>query len=391
MMEPLLMAGIFLALLFNFVNGLNGAANSIATVVATRTLSPFRSIALAATCNFLGPFLFTTAIARTLGTGILRPDGITPSLLLVAILSAAFLVILATVSGLPISSTHALVGGLMGAGIASYGIAVLLLPDPVVLVRLGNVLLPGAAGGALLFLLAAFVFQLPRAVAAVSGALVGVSLVTTVFLASGMLSISGITVILLFLIISPTLGFLAAFVGDLIILFLFRHSRTNIRRRVFKPLHVLASVFQALSHGAHDGQHAAGIITALLLAEGLVPAFTVPLWVTAISAAAIGLGTLFGGWDVIERLAKKITRIRSYQGFSASASGGLVLASMTSAGVPVSSTYVISGTIVGVGATRGRSAVDWHAVRSILGGWLITIPVAMVTSYLLFEIVTFLG
>jgi PiT family inorganic phosphate transporter len=391
MIELLLLAGILLALLFNFVNGLNGAANSVATVVATRTLSPIRAIMLAATCNFLGPFLFTTAIARTLGTGILSPAGITSLLLLVAILSAAALVILATVSGLPISATHALVGGLIGAGIASYGTGILILPDPTLLGRLGTLLLPSAVGGALLFLLAAWLLQLPRLASAVSGALVGISLGTGVLMASGVFLISGLTAILLFLIVSPTLGFLAAFVVDLMILYLFRRSRVIVRRKVFKPLQVLASIFQALSHGAHDGQHAAGIITALLVAEGLVPTFAVPFWVTALSAAAIGLGTLFGGWDVIERLAKKITKIRPYQGFSASVSGGIILASMTSAGVPVSSTYVISGAIIGVGATRGRGAVDWHAVRSILGGWLITIPFATITSWILFQIVRLLG
>jgi PiT family inorganic phosphate transporter len=378
-----LILGILLALLFNFVNGLNGAANSIATVVATRALHPLRAIVLASLFNFLGPFLFTAAIARTLGEGILSPAGITPPMLLIAILSAAALVILATLSGLPISSTHALVGGLMGAGIAIHGLDILIGPDPGVLPGLLLAVAIGAAVGIPNFLLIARTFQLPPVRSLFAGLLIGSSLSIPLLMLTGFLPLSGLAAILVFITVSPTIGFLAAFLLDILISYLFRQSRRNMRRRIFRPLQVIGSIFQAASHGGHDGQHAIAIITALLLAEGLVTHFTIPLWVTAVSAAAIGLGTLFGGWDVVERVATRITRIRPYQGFSAALSSGLVLSAVITAGVPVSTTHVINGTIVGVGVTRGRSAVQWDVFRTIIVGWLITIPLAVVVSWLI--------
>jgi PiT family inorganic phosphate transporter len=380
-MNIFLILGILLALLFNFVNGLNGAANSIATVVATRALHPRRAIALASIFNFLGPFLFTAAIARTLGEGILSPAGITPPILLVAILSAAGLLIIATFSGLPISSTHALVGGLMGAGIAIQGLGILVLPDWSVLETLLLSFLLGAAIGGPVFLLVARAMQLPPGRSMLAGMLIGISLAVPALMILGILPLSGLSAVLVFVIISPTIGFLAAFLFDVLISYLFRYSRQNLRRRIFRPLQVGGSAFQAASHGGHDGQHAIAIITALLIAEGMASDFTVPFWVTVISAAAIGLGTLFGGWSVVERVATKITRIRPYQGFSAAVSGGLVLSAANNAGVPVSTTHVINGTIVGVGVTRGRRAVQWDVFRAILVGWLTTIPLAVLVSW----------
>ncbi|MDD1673047.1 MAG: inorganic phosphate transporter [Methanomicrobiales archaeon] len=382
-MSALLIPGILLALLFNFVNGLNGAANSIATVVATRTLPPFRAIVLAAVFNFLGPLLFTAAIARTLGEGILHVDSITPSILVVAILSSAVLLVLATISALPISSTHTLVGGLIGAGIAIHGLQSVILPHPAVFQGLLLAIALGAMVGVPLFFLLALTFHLPCGRTMLAGFLVGVSLSVPFLMITGFLSLSGFAVILVFIFISPTLGFLAAFFFDILISYLFRYSHQNVRRKIFRPLQVIASAFQATSHGAHDGQHAVAIITTLLLVEGLIPGFFVPLWVTIASALAIGLGTLFGGWNVIERVAKRITRIRPYQGFSASVSAGLILSTMVNAGIPVSTTHVINGTIVGVGITRGRSAVQWGVFRTIIAGWLITIPLAIFVSWVL--------
>jgi PiT family inorganic phosphate transporter len=382
-MSVLFNLGILLALLFNFVNGLNGAANSTATIVATRTLQPLQAIALASFFNLLGPFLFTAAIARTLGAGILSPSGITPPLLLIAILSAGGLVILATFSGLPISSTHALVGGLIGAGTALQGMSILILPGRDVLAALLLAILIGAGVGIPVFLLIARAIQLPLLQSLFAGVLFGASISIPVLMISGALPLSGLTAILVFIIVSPTLGFLVAFSFDVLISYLFRHSRQNFRRKIFRPLHVAACAFQATTHGGHDGQHAIAIITALLIAEGLLGEFTVPLWVTASSAAAISLGTLFGGWNVIERVATRITRIRPYQGFSAALSGGFVLSAVITAGVPVSTTHVINGTIVGVGVTRGRSAVEWNVFRTIIVGWLITIPLAILVSWVM--------
>jgi PiT family inorganic phosphate transporter len=382
-MSILLILGILLALLFNFVNGLNGAANSIATVVATRTLQPLRAIVLASFFNFLGMFLFTSAIARTLGEGILSPSGITPFILLVAIFTAACLVILATFSGLPISSTHALVGGLIGAGVAFQGLGILIVPDMAIVKDLLFAMAIGMGAGIPLFLFIARAYSFPPARSLLAGMLIGISITIPSMMVLGFLPLSGLAAILVFIIVSPTLGFLAAFLFDILISYLFRHSRANIRKRIFRPLQVAGSAFQATSHGGHDGQHATAIITAFMLTEGLIAEFAVPLWVTAASAVAIGLGTLFGGWDVIERVAKKITRIRPYQGFSATVSGGIILSAVITAGVPVSTTHVINGTIVGVGVTRGRSAVQWGVFRTIIAGWLITIPLAILVSFIL--------
>jgi len=173
----------------------------------------------------------------------------------------------------------------------------------------------------------------------------------------------------------------SAFLFNIIISHLFQHRKQNRVRRIFQPLHVIACLFQAAGHGANDGQHAVGVIAALLVSAGILTTFSIPLWVLLSSAVAIGLGTVFGGWDVVDKMAKKITRIRPYQGFSAAMAGSAVLAMVTSYGVPVSSTHVISGAIVGVGATRGKNAVQWEVVREMVTAWVITIPLALVISY----------
>lgn len=381
----LLIPGILIALLFNFVCGLNGAANSVATIIATRALSPSRAIALAAICNVIGPFLFTAAIAHTLGSGLLHQAQITPLLLFIAIIVAAALVIIATLSGLPISSSHALIGGLIGAGFASGGIGILILPEMETLqVLLFTVILGMVAGSVGLVVLTSLLGIEPDAKVALMGALFWISLTIPLMMLTGILHLSGITAVIIFIIISPVLGFMGAFTCDLTILYLFRHSRTDVRRRIFTPFQVLATAFQALGHGAHDGQLAAGIIVAFFISTGLMTTFSVPLWITLATAMAIGLGTLFGGWRVIERVGKKITRLRPYQGFAAATSAGLIISSLTSVGVPIATTHVIGGTIVGVGATRGRAAVQWEAVRIIIAGWLITLPLAFILSFFLY-------
>ncbi len=391
-MEPLIFIGVALALIFNFVNGLNDAGNSIAIMVATRALSPGKAALLAAAGNFIGPFLLTTAIALTIGTGIIDPTVITPQILVAALIASVGLIITANLSGLPISSSHALVGGLVGAGFAAAGPGALIYPDPG---TIGYLIAYGAAGGllgaALIGSIAAWLQENIR-VGLAAGALLGVSVTVTLLMVSHVLQVTGILAILLFIVISPSLGFFTAFFFDVAISHFFRHSRQDRMKRIFQPLQVLAGAFQAIGHGSNDGQHAVGVITALLLSAGLVQGFSVPLWVLLSSSLAIAIGTGFGGWRVVEKVAKKITKIRPYQGFAASTSGGAVLVAITLSGVPVSSTHVISGAIVGVGATRGTKAVNWDAVRDIVTAWLITIPLAIVLSiavYFLFFRVLF--
>jgi PiT family inorganic phosphate transporter len=196
----------------------------------------------------------------------------------------------------------------------------------------------------------------------------------------GALEVSGLLAIFIFIVISPTIGFLGGFFLDILVSYIFRFSRQSTRNKIFFPLQVVAGGIQAIGHGANDGLHAVGIIAALFIAGGLAEDFSAPFWVMAASALSIGAGTVFGGWNVITRMAKGITRIRPYQGFCASTAGGLVISALTISGIPTSSTHIISGSIVGVGATRGKNAVDWNVVRDIVTTWIVTFPLAVTTS-----------
>lgn len=385
-MEPVILFGIILALALNFVNGLNDASRSIATIVATRALSPLKATLLAGISNMIGPFIFTTAVAATIGTGLVRSSGLTPDSLVIALLVSIVMIVVATRSGIPLSSSHALVGAIMGAGFAVGGISALILPSAelVGITLLYGVI--GAAAGAVLLGLLTSLLKGDVTTGLFIGAATGFALVIPALMATGILVINGILVIALFIYISTVVGIVSAFLFDLFITHLFRHSRQNRMRRTFQPLHVAASLFQAAGHGANDGMHAVGVIAALLLSAGLIAGFEIPLWVLVASALAIGLGTCFGGWSVVEKMAHQITRIRPYQGFCAATSGSVILAMVTSYGIPVSSTHIMSGSIIGVGATRGKSAVQWSVVREMITAWVITIPLAFVLAFIAYHI-----
>jgi PiT family inorganic phosphate transporter len=380
-MEPFIVFGIVLALALNFVNGLNDASHSIATVVATKALSPMKAILLSAVCNMIGPFVFTTAVAATIGTEIIRPGALTPLSIVVAMGTAIVLVYIATRSGIPVSSSHAMVGGLLGAGISVAGVSAVLLPGGGVFMQIAISGIVGAIAGAIF--LGAIAASLGGDVkqAFLLGAVFGAAIIIPCLMVAGVIRISGLVAIVLFIFISPILGMVAAFLFDVLISHLFRYSRQNRMHRIFQPLHAFASLFQAAGHGANDGQHAVGLITALLVSAGILSTFAVPTWVILASAIAIGLGTCFGGWQVVDRMAKKITRIRPYQGFCAATTASSILAGVTAYGVPVSSTHVISGAIVGVGATRGKNAVQWDVVREMITAWVITIPLALAIAW----------
>jgi inorganic phosphate transporter, PiT family len=390
-MDPLIIFGVILALALNFVNGLNDAAHAIATVVATRSLSPWHSVILTSICNMLGPFIFTTAVATTIGTAIIYPGTLTPVSIIVAMGVAISLVFVATRAGLPISSSHALVGALVGAGIAVGGLAAVIVPSAVTFIDIGIAMLAGAITGALALGSLTFVLNGDVRLALMIGAGFGGTLVIPILMIAGVLQISGLLVIVLFIFISPLMGVSTAFVFNVIISHLFQHRKQNRVRRIFTPLHVIACLFQATGHGANDGQHAVGIIAALLVSAGILTTFSIPLWVLTSSAIAIGLGTLFGGWDVVDKMAKKITMIRPYQGFSAATAGSATLAMVTIYGIPVSSTHVISGAIVGVGVTRGKNAVRWDVIREMVTAWIITIPLALVLAYAGYVIISTLS
>ena len=380
-MDLLIITGIALALMLNFVNGVNDASHSIATVVETRALSPLKASVSSAIANFIGPFVFTTAVAATIGTELVVPGAMTPLSLVVAMLVSIMLILAATHIGLPLSSSHALIGGILGTGVAVAGLSALILPPAAMIRALVLFSLTGAGIGALILSILAYYLEEGIRPALVLGVIFGISVTIPLMILAGLLVLSGILAIVVFIFISPVIGFIAAFLFDLLVSHLFRFSRQNRMRRIFQPLQVAASLFQAAGHGANDGQHAVGVICALLLAGGLIPLFTVPLWVIILSAAAIALGTSFGGWKVINKLAKEITKIRPYQGFCAATSGGAVLAMVTTYGIPVSSTQVMSGSIVGVGATRGVKAVKWEVTRRMMEAWVVTIPLAFALSW----------
>lgn len=390
-MEFLLIAGIVLALVFNFINGMNDAAHSMATLVATRALSPLKASVMNAVCNFIGPFILTTAIAETIGRGILATPALTPPVIVSGLAAAILLVVCATFFGFPVSSSHAMVGGIMGAGLAAVGLSALLLPDMTTLTGLAVWTLAGAALGTMTFLVLARSFREALYPAVPLGAAIGITFAIPVMMLSGAVPLHGILAIVVFIFVSPMLGATVAFLFDVIISHLFGHARQTRLKRVFQPLQVVANAWQAIGHGSNDGQHAVGVIAALLLAEGILTHFEIPFWVTLSASAAIALGTACGGWSVIEVVARKITRIRPYQGFAASTSGAGVLTFMTLSGVPVSSTHVISGAIVGTGVTRGWQAVNWDLVREILGAWIITIPAALALSFGLYWILDLSG
>jgi PiT family inorganic phosphate transporter len=388
--EPFILFGIILALGLNFVNGLNDASHSIATVVATKALSPAKAVFLTAICNVLGPFLFTTAVAATIGTAIITQNALTPFSIIIAMGAAIILVFVATRAGIPISSSHAMVGGLLGAGIAVAGLSAVILPSWTSVMEVVVYGLLGAMIGAGALALFTASFKEDVWFGAMLGAVFGASLAIPVMMVFGLIQISGLLAIVLFIFISPIIGMAGAFVFDILITHLILHAHQNRTKRIFQPLHVLACLVQATAHGANDGQHAVGVITALLVSSGILMSFDVPTWVILTSALAIGLGTCFGGWQVVDKMAKDITKIRPYQGFCAATASSAILVAVTARGIPVSSTHAINGAIIGVGATRGKNAVQWRVVREMMTAWIITIPLAVVVAYAMYFITEFI-
>ncbi|HWQ66336.1 MAG TPA: inorganic phosphate transporter [Methanospirillum sp.] len=384
-MEPILIIGICVALLFNFLNGLHDAANSISTIVATRVLTPVQAVGLAAFFNLIGPLFFTTAIAKTIGKGIIIPQALTLDVIIIGILVASFWIYATAYIGVPISSTHAMVGGLIGSAAALSGYSVIILPSLGLIEALIGYGICGAIVGACFLVMAARHFgESEFRSYACLGAYFGFVLMIPLCIVFHILPISGLLGILLFIIISPSLGFVGAFILGCLVIRLCKNAEQNRMNKIFNKLQIVSASFYSIGHGSNDAQHAMGIITAMLVTAGVLSDFTVPLWVILLSSAAISLGTLTGGWKIVRTMAKRITHLRPYQGFCAETGGGLVLLFVTLFGVPVSSTHAISGCIMGVGATQGSSAVQWGMVRRIVSAWIITIPLTAICSYFVF-------
>ena len=311
-MYELAIVAITTALVFDFVNGFNDAANSVATVIGTRVLKPLHSVALSAAANFVGPFVFGVAVATTIAKGIVNPEDITVYMIIGGLAGAITWSVVCTMLGLPISNSHSLIGGIMGAGIAGLGFEKLVF-DGLIKVLVGIVASP--IGGMIIGLL---------------------------------------------------------FAGAIVTFFARRHPA--VVNKTFGRLQLISSAWFALTHGANDGQKVMGIIVLVLFAEGLISEIEVPIWVIFAAASAIGLGTFIGGYKVIRTLGLRIARLKPYQGFAAETGGGIILAIFAILGIPASTTHAITGSIMGAGAVRRKFAVRWKVGRQIVFTWLITIP-----------------
>jgi PiT family inorganic phosphate transporter len=311
--HPLILAIVLLALVFDFLNGMNDAANSIATIVSTRVLPPVYAALWAALFNFVAYFVVGTAVAKTIGKGIITPELISNSVIIAALGGASLWTWLTTMIGLPVSVSHALIGGLLGAGIAKAGLEVVVW--------------------------------------------------------------AGVSKVALFIVLSPIIGLAAAFVFMVATLWVVRHCTPRRVDNVFRVLQLASSAAYSIGHGANDAQKTAGIITTLLIINGY-HASDAPISgpVVFMCYIVIGMGTLLGGWRVVRTLGMKMTHIQPIHGFCAETAAAATLYGVSAFGIPVSTTHTITGAIMGVGATRRLSAVRWGVARNIILAWILTIP-----------------
>jgi len=330
---PLLVGLILVALAFDFLNGLHDAANSIATVVATKLLGPVQAVAFAAFFNFAAYFLMIWfpdlhKVADTIGKGLIDKDLVTPSVVFSALVGAMFWNVVTWLKGIPSSSSHALVGGIVGAGLAAAGF--------------------------------------------------------------GTIQWSGVSKTLLFIPLAPLIGMVVAMIVMLASSWVARWASARGAERAFRTCHLVSSAGYSLGHGLNDAQKTMGIITVLLYSTGYLQGeFHVPHWVALSCYVAIGLGTLTGGWKIIETMGSRITKLSQHQGFAASTGGSIMLFGASWAGIPVSTTHTITGAIIGAGVARRESAVRWGVARNVVIAWLITIPCSGAVAAFFYWLTTF--
>jgi inorganic phosphate transporter, PiT family len=317
---------IALALLFDFLNGFNDAANSIATVVSTRVLSPRYAVIWAAFFNFIAFLFFGTHVAGTVGKGIIDISIMTKELIFATLIAACLWDLIAWYFGLPTSSSHALMGGLIGAAIAKAGV------------------------GALLW--------------------------------------KGIIKIVLFIFISPVLGMFLGLVLGTIVYRIFRRMPPTQVDQFFRKGQLVSAALVSLGHGGNDAQKTMGIIAGLLFSSGMLGgAFYIPVWVVLSCQAAIALGTMFGGWRIVKTMGQKVTKLRPVDGFCAESAAAVTLSISSWLGIPVSTTHTITGSIMGVGTLRRFTAVRWGIAGQIVWAWIFTIPFSAIISAILYLII----
>jgi PiT family inorganic phosphate transporter len=329
-MSPFIVGLVALALLFDFLNGMNDAANSIATVVSTRVLSPRLAVLWAAFFNFAAVFFFGVHVAATIGKGVVDPRVVSPAMLLATLLGAIVWTYLCTHVGLPISVSHALVGALVGAGVAKAGFGCLVVP--------------------------------------------------------------GLVKIVLFIVLAPLIGFGLGATMMVSVLWICRRSAPGPVDRWFRRLQLLSAALYSLGHGTNDAQKTMGIIAVLLYSTGsLGDTFYVPLWVVFACYTAIALGTLAGGWRVIETLGMRMTKLRPVDGFCAETAAGCSILLSTFGGIPVSTTHTITGSVIGVGAPTRLGAIRWGVAYRIVWAWILTIPMSALMAALAWFVARAIG
>jgi len=318
---------VFVALVFDYINGFHDAANSIATVVSTRVLSPGHAVMWAAFFNFVAAFFFGTAVAKTVGSGMVDLNIVTYSVILAGLAGAIAWNLITWYFGLPTSSSHALFGGYAGAAVAKGGFVAIIA--------------------------------------------------------------SGWTKTLIFIVVAPMIGLIVGLTLMSSIFWLFRHTTPMRVDRWFRRLQLTSAAAFSLMHGANDAQKTMGIITGALVAGGYLATFEVPFWVVLAAHAAIGLGTLSGGWRIIKTMGTKITKLQPVGGFAAETGAAVSIYIATAMGVGISTTHTITGAIVGVGATRRLSAVRWGVARQIVWAWVLTIPASGAIGALSYYLISF--
>jgi inorganic phosphate transporter, PiT family len=322
---PVLIGLIVVALTFDFLNGLHDAANSIATIVSTRVLRPRYAVIWAALFNFIAFLFFGLHVAQTVGTGIVAADIVDARVIFGALTGAIFWNLVTWWAGIPSSSSHALIGGLVGAGVTKAG------------------------GGALVW--------------------------------------SGLMKTVAAIVLSPLTGFALALLIVLTISWLFLRTNPRVVNTTFRSLQFVSASLYSLGHGGNDAQKTMGVIAVLLFSQGMLGKdFYVPFWVVIVCQAAMGIGTLLGGWRIVHTMGSKITRLTPVQGFCAETGGAITLFAATWLGVPVSTTHTITGSIIGVGAARRVSAVRWNIASNIVFAWIVTLPAAGLAAALFYTL-----
>jgi inorganic phosphate transporter, PiT family len=303
---------VVIALAFDFSNGWHDAANSIATIVSTRVLTPGKAVLWAAFWNFIAAFIFGTAVAKTMGKGMVHLEMVNEQVLIAGLLGAIAWNLFTLILGLPTSSSHALMGGYGGAAIARAGFSAII--------------------------------------------------------------VSGWTKPIIFIILAPFIGMITAILVTIATSWAVRKQSPTKVDRWFRRLQLVSAAAYSLGHGTNDAQKSMGIITAALAAGGFIPSYSVPFWVIISCHLAMGCGTMAGGWRVVKTMGQRITKLNPFGGFAAETAGALTLIGTAHFGIPVSTTHTITGAIVGVGASRRVTAVHWGVTRRIMWAWLLTIP-----------------